>query len=138
MQQPPIVAALIRPVRAETICLVSTSDLWSNQRDSPKTSSILDRLKAHRQIIGFVLILGIILVYTGLVFVGMYFQTSDGRTCQFTLWQIRCFQFVGVAPVTSDGANRILLVIQSMILPLGILLIIVPLVALLWIRFKGY
>ena len=133
----PIRAALIQLVRAETIWLVYTSDLWFNQRDAPQSSSIVGRLKAHRQIIGFVLILGIVLVFTGLVFIGIYFRTSDGRTCQLMLWQLRCFEFVGPAPVPGDAANRILLVIQSMIIPLGILLIIVPLVALLWIRMKG-
>jgi hypothetical protein len=75
---------------------------------------------------------GIILVFAGLVLVGLYFPTSDGRTCRFTLWQIACFHSTGVAP--GDTLGMLLGGLEFEILPLGILLIIVPLAALLWVR----
>ena len=93
-------------------------------------------VKTYREIVALLLIVGTVLVFAGLVFVGFFFQTSDGRTCQLTLWQIRCFQFVRPAP--SDTTSLILEAISPIILPLGILLIVVPLAALLWTRHKEH
>ena len=81
------------------------------------------------QIARLLLILGIVLIFTALDFVGIWFPTFDGGACQFIFWHITCIQHIGVAP--GDAAGLLFAVAGDMIVALGVLLIVVSLVALL-------